>query len=612
MKTKLTFRTLAFPALLLATLHSQLSTAFAQGTAFTYQGRLNDGANPATGSYDLRFGLFGSPSGPLEAAAVTNSAVPVSNGLFTVTVDFGSNAFPASTRWLEIGARPSGPGAFNTMSPRQQITPTPFAIRAANFSGTVTASQLPAGFLTNGATGVSLSGTFSGSHTGTFTGNGAALSNLNLTTLGGLTAADFWQLGGNDVSPGDVLGSTNNRAVVFVVNGFTALRLEPNSMVEPNLVGGNGNSIAAGVYGSIIGNGFANTIQSNVTEAVIAGGQFNTINPGSSSTIIGSGNNNTIQTNVSESAIVGGGANSINNSGDAFIGGGFQNSLLGGNTFSSIVGGYQNALLTSANYAAICGGRNNTNAASTATIAGGQNNTAQAAADNSFIGAGLQNITTGQFGMIPGGFANSAASQCFAAGRRAKAINSGCFVWADSTDADFATTAINQVRMRANGGYFLYSDSGATLGATLAHNATSWGMLCDRNAKKNFAPVDSRQILDKLAGMPLQWWNYKAEADDSTPHLGPMAQDFKAAFYPGRDDKIITTLEFDGVELAAIQGLNQKVEAGSRRSEHRSGKLEERLQQQETEIAEMRRVNASLARRLERIEQELETKASIP
>jgi uncharacterized coiled-coil protein SlyX len=67
-------------------------------------------------------------------------------------------------------------------------------------------------------------------------------------------------------------------------------------------------------------------------------------------------------------------------------------------------------------------------------------------------------------------------------------------------------------------------------------------------------------VLDKLAGVPVQRWNYKWEADDAVPHLGPVAQDFKAAFYPGRDDKSITTLEFDGVELAAIQGLNQKVD----------------------------------------------------
>jgi len=89
---------------------------------------------------------------------------------------------------------------------------------------------------------------------------------------------------------------------------------------------------------------------------------------------------------------------------------------------------------------------------------------------------------------------------------------------------------------------------------------TAWSSISDRNAKKNFQPVDSQAILEKLAAMPVQSWNYKWESDTNTLHIGPMAQDFKAAFYPGRDDKSISTLEFDGVELAAIQGLNQKIE----------------------------------------------------
>src|SRR5439155_18857787 len=82
----------------------------------------------------------------------------------------------------------------------------------------------------------------------------------------------------------------------------------------------------------------------------------------------------------------------------------------------------------------------------------------------------------------------------------------------------------------------------------------------DRNAKKNFAPVNAEAVFEKLAAIPIQSWNYIWEFDTNTPHLGPMAQAFKAAFYPGRDDKSISTLEFDGVELAAIQGLNQKLD----------------------------------------------------
>ena len=111
--------------------------------------------------------------------------------------------------------------------------------------------------------------------------------------------------------------------------------------------------------------------------------------------------------------------------------------------------------------------------------------------------------------------------------------------------------------MRASGGYRLYT--GGSSGVYLAANGSTWASVSDRNAKKNFQPVDTVAVLNKLAAMPVEKWNYKWEADNDTPHLGPMAQDFKAAFYPGRDEKSITTLEFDGVELAAIQGLNQKL-----------------------------------------------------
>ena len=106
--------------------------------------------------------------------------------------------------------------------------------------------------------------------------------------------------------------------------------------------------------------------------------------------------------------------------------------------------------------------------------------------------------------------------------------------------------------------------------AGLEPAASSWGSPSDRNAKKNFQPVDTKGVLEKMAAIPIQQWNYKWEKDTDVPNIGPMAQDFKAAFYPSRDDKSITTLEFDGVELAAIQGLNQK------------------LEQKETEITELK------------------------
>ena len=127
-----TNRLLPLLILTLSTLNPQLSTLFAQGTAFTYQGRLNDGANPANGRYDLKLGLFNAATnGTLVSSDyATNSATTVSGGLFTVTLDFG-DVFAGPSRWLEIAVRTNGGGAFSTLSPRQQLTPIPYAIRAA-------------------------------------------------------------------------------------------------------------------------------------------------------------------------------------------------------------------------------------------------------------------------------------------------------------------------------------------------------------------------------------------------------------------------------------------------------------------------------------------------
>ena len=111
-----------------------VSSIFAQGTAFTYQGRLTENGSPANGDYDLQFVLFsaltvGNPVGPTNTVA----PVPVSNGLFTVTLDFGSVVFDGSARWLEIALRTNGSaGAYTPLAPRQPVTPAPYAIHAFN------------------------------------------------------------------------------------------------------------------------------------------------------------------------------------------------------------------------------------------------------------------------------------------------------------------------------------------------------------------------------------------------------------------------------------------------------------------------------------------------
>jgi len=103
----------------------------AQGTAFGYQGRLTSGTNAANGSYDLTFAIFSVPSGAGQVGAtLTNTPTAVSNGMFTVTLDFGPGVFDGAARWLEIGVRTNSGDAYTTLSPRQALSATPYAIRA--------------------------------------------------------------------------------------------------------------------------------------------------------------------------------------------------------------------------------------------------------------------------------------------------------------------------------------------------------------------------------------------------------------------------------------------------------------------------------------------------
>jgi hypothetical protein len=103
---------------------------FAQGTtAFTYQGRLNAGANAANGSYDMTFAVYdANVSGNQIAGPITNSAVAVTNGLFTVSLDFGAGVFTGTNYWVQMNVSPAGANTFAALTPRQQLTPAPYAL----------------------------------------------------------------------------------------------------------------------------------------------------------------------------------------------------------------------------------------------------------------------------------------------------------------------------------------------------------------------------------------------------------------------------------------------------------------------------------------------------
>ena len=110
------------------------AAALAQGNAFNFQGRLNDGTNPANGQYDLQFKLFDAITGGTQiGSTISRPATVLINGVFSVNIDFGAAAFiNPNTVFIEIGVKPAGsPNAFTILGPRQQLTVVPYAVRAA-------------------------------------------------------------------------------------------------------------------------------------------------------------------------------------------------------------------------------------------------------------------------------------------------------------------------------------------------------------------------------------------------------------------------------------------------------------------------------------------------
>src|SRR5438093_1227988 len=161
------------------TLSAGVLAAAPLGTAFTYQGRLIDAGNPANGGYDLTFALFSINSGPGQIGfTITNQDVAVSNGLFTVSVDFGANALVGEARWLEIGVRPgASTGAFATLVPRQPLTPSPYALFAPTAGGVPNGAITSAMLANNAVTSAKLA---AGAVTSVQLADSIALGNTNI------------------------------------------------------------------------------------------------------------------------------------------------------------------------------------------------------------------------------------------------------------------------------------------------------------------------------------------------------------------------------------------------------------------------------------------------
>ena len=384
-------------------------------------------------------------------------------------------------------------------------------------------------------------------------------------------------------------GNSANGVSAFVGGGLVNRAISDRAIV----MGGNSNTAAATQFGTI-GGGTTNNISTGI-QNIIAGGSNNSITLISNASLIGGilnqeqgllaavggGSNNRVLLFTTNSVVSGGDTNIASGS-RATVSGGTLNTAAGAN--SVIRGGTTNSITSLGNAATVSGGSINTASSQNSTVGGGANNTASTVisptvrgglsnlasgdgatviggSNNSAtniratIGGGSANLASGNTSTIPGGNSNLAsATQTFAAGRQARAVNAGAFVWADSSGVTFSSTASNQFNIRAAGGTRIFSDATLTSGVLLNSGANAWVGVSDRNLKENFAKLDTIEILNKLVAMPVQSWNYKAQPP-SIRHIGPMAQDFNPAFNFTEAPLGISTLDADGVALAAIQGL---------------------------------------------------------
>ena len=375
-------------------------------------------------------------------------------------------------------------------------------------------------------------------------------------------------------------------------------------------VGGGSNNIAQGEHSTVSG-GCNN--EANATRSTIGGGCHNTASHFDATIGGGAGNVASFA-----HATVGGGTKNTASSLDSTVSGGSNN--LASGAYTTVSGGASN--LASGFSAVVGGGSGNTASASNTTVGGGLGNrisdhygvvgggvgniagnrnedlgdaryaTVSGGIDNtasglgSAVGGGGDNVTQGSFSTIPGGFQNHAEGPySFAAGSRAKihASHPGAFLYADSTDNPFDSNAANEFAVRATGGVRLVTGIDLlgmpNAGVRLEKGSSSWSYLSTRNIKANFSFAEGKQVLQKLFNVPILIWNYRDQSP-SIQHMGPLAEDFFAAFGLGEDQKHINTVDVDGVALVAIQGLYQLVREQEEQIaalEARLAKIEERL-----------------------------------
>jgi len=497
---------------------------------WTYKGTLSDAGKPANGQYDLRITLLNEAKSASVSSPITLYSVNVVDGSFAVDVDFGIDLTTAPVMALKTEVQ-QGASGFVSLG------------EATRFDAK------------------------------------AALGSVCWDTSGnaGTISSNF-------------LGTTDNQPMSIRANNGRAIRIEPSA----ELSGG-----------------------TPITHNIIAGSSANLVGaPARGGTIAGGGS-----VSNADPLYAPGGPNRVDDH-YGTVGGGFNNqagSISGNPTdgpFATVGGGRENAATNS--NSTVSGGFRNIASGTASTVSGGFAN--QAAGFRSVVSGGGNNCAGGDHSWVGGEFAETRVGNAPGDGTCAPSSgdadgDEGSFVWADkSVGTDFVSSGPNQFIVRAAGGFGINSaPAGSTIeltiqavntdanvvlrtasgketsifshdivgtlrfvtvptvgqdrlqvfggggGVAALSNGGTWTNASSRTYKENFTAVNGLDVLSRLVALPIMTWDYIGSSEGL--HMGPVAEDFKASFGLAGDGKSISTVDADGIALAAIQGLNAKLES---------------------------------------------------
>jgi len=215
-------------------------------------------------------------------------------------------------------------------------------------------------------------------------------------------------------------------------------------------------------------------------------------------------------------------------------------------------------------------------------------NTSVAQGSGSLV-AGTASMASGVDGIALGVRVAANGAGSVVIGSDATAATTGVFMYGDrSTTNDLTTAGSNEFLVRAAGGTVFYSNAAMTTGVVLLGGTSTWQPVgvSDENRKTDFRDLDGEQVLGKLAALPVREWRYTTQ-DAGIRHVGPTAQDFRAAFGLGESDVRIGSIDADGIALAAVKAL-----------EVRTRTLNETLTRENDELrARLARLEALLAKK---------------